>query len=58
MELAMKGWREQLENMPQAVKDSVRYDISDNKLGVSGEYFVAIMRKTLAYKVDTKCFIL
>ena len=58
LESEMAEWKEQLENMPQAVKDSLRDDISENKFGVSGEHSVAIMRKTLAYKVDTKCFFL
>jgi len=58
LESEMAEWRDQLENMPQAVKDSLRDDISENKFGVSGEHSVAIMRKTLAYQVDTKCFFL
>ena len=58
LESEMAEWKDQLENMPQAVKDSLRDDISENKFGVSGEHSVAIMRKTLAYKVDTECFFL
>ena len=52
VEAAVGEWQEQLANLPETVKESLRGDISENKFGVSGENTVAILRKTLAFKVD------
>ena len=58
VEAAVGEWQEQLANLPETVKESLRGDISENKFGVSGENTVAILRKTLAFKVDPHKFYL
>ena len=58
VEAAIAEWKEQLAGLPETVKESLRGDISENKFGVSGENTVAILRKTLAFKVDPHKFFL
>ena len=51
MENLLAEYKDQLENMPESVKDMLKKSISENAFGVSGDNSLATLRKTLQYKV-------
>jgi hypothetical protein len=58
MENLLAEYKDQLNNMPESVKDMLKKSISENAFGVSGDNSLATLRKTLQYKVAVDEFYL
>ena len=55
-ELAL--YKDQLRDMPDTVKETLRTSISENTFGVSGDNSMAVLRKTMAWKLEPDEFFL
>ena len=58
MEQELAMYKDQLEHMPDTVKETLRTSISENTFGVSGDNSMAVLRKTMAWKLEPDEFFL